>query len=181
MISAFILFSLLLGSRRTTPVASGQTSKQFFTELRDAGGVTPLAQMVCFPAEGQGEDSTFILVGFTKDFASTLRAKGKEVPKVFLDAETAGENHQALMAWIFSHGVQLQKDPEVLPAVIGSHGKMWSTDFAHSEGSESHKTTLRMVFSLAGRYSRDVLVDGVVAASVYGKCEPIDYTNPKTR
>lgn len=42
------------------------------------------------------------------------------------------------------------------------------------EGNKSQRPySLRMVFSLAGRYSRDVLVDNVVTISLNGRCEPI--------
>lgn len=155
-------------------LAAAQTSRQLFTELRDAGGVNPLAQLVCFPAVDQGQDTTFILVAFSKDFASTLRAKGKPVPKEFLDAEKAQEKDRVLLEWAFRNGVPLQKDAEVLNAVAGSKGAMWSAEYTPPDGKQpSERLTLRMVFSLAGRYSRDVLVDEVVTTSVHGRCEPI--------
>jgi hypothetical protein len=93
---AALLF-LLIG----TPLFA-QTSKQLFEELRDAGGVHPLAQLVCFPAAGQDQDTTFILIAFSTDFAATLRAKGKPVPKEFLDAEKAPEKDRVILQWVFS-------------------------------------------------------------------------------
>jgi hypothetical protein len=156
-------------------IAVAQTQKEFFTELRDAGGVHPFAQLVCFPAAGQGQDTTFSLVAFSKDIASTLRAKGKPVPTEFLDAEKAPEKDRFLLQWVFRNGVKLQKDPEILQAVTGSKGAMWSADYNPAEGKRpSNRLTLRIVFSVSGRYSRDVLVDGNVTTSVYGRCEPID-------
>src|SRR5712691_1958390 len=98
--SAMLLLALVCSGE---PVAA-QTAKELYVELRDAGGVHLLAQLVCFPAAGQDLDTTFTLVAFSKDFASTLRA----------------------------------------------------------------------VFSVSGRYSRDVLVDDVVTTSKYGRCEPIE-------
>jgi hypothetical protein len=141
---------------------------------RDAGGVHPLAQLVCFPATGQGQDTTFTLVAFSKDMASTLRAKGEPVPGEFVDAEKAPEKDRFLMQWAFRNGVALHKDPEVLDAVVGSHGTMWSGDYSPPDGKKpARRFTLRMVFSNTGRCSRDVLVDGNVTTSVYGRCEPI--------
>ena len=154
--------------------AVAQSSKQLFEELRDAGGVHPLAQLVCFPAAGQDQDPTFILVAFSKDFASTLRAKGKPVPKEFLDAEKTSEKDRFILQWVFRNGVQLQKDPEMLNSVPGSSGAMWSADFApQAEAGTTKKFTVRMVFSLTGRYSRDVLVDDRITVSIYGQCEPV--------
>ena len=138
------------------------------------GGVHPFAQLVCFPATGQGQDRTFILVAFSKDIASTLRAKGKPVPKDLLDAERAPEKDRFLLQWPFRNGVKMQKDPEPLEAVVGSNGTMWSADYhPPDEKRASNRITVRMVFSLAGRYSRDVLVDGSLTLSVYGRCDPI--------
>jgi hypothetical protein len=154
-----------------TPFAA-QSSKQLFEELRDAGGVHPLAQLVCFPAAGQNLDTTFVLVAFSKDLASTLRAQGKPVPKEFLDAATAPEKDRFLLEWSFRNGVELQKDPETLGFVVGSNGTMWSMEF-NPPDLKKEKFAVRMVFSPTGRYSRDVLVDSKITASVYGRCEPI--------
>ena len=77
-----MLFLLLSGT-----LSFAQSSKKLFEELRDAGGVHPLAQFVCFPDAGHDQDKTFVLIAFSKDFASTLRAKKKPVPEEFLEAE----------------------------------------------------------------------------------------------
>lgn len=148
------------------------TDKELFVELRDAGGVHPLAQLVCFPAAEQKLDTTFTLVGFSKDFASSLRAKGKPVPKEFLDAEKGSEKDRFILQWPFHNGVEMQREPELLQAVVGSKGHMWSAE--DSTKLKPKRLTLRMVFSATGRYSRDVLLDDVLATSVPGRCEPIN-------
>ncbi len=168
--SAMLLLALVCSGE---PVAA-QTAKELYVELRDAGGVHLLAQLVCFPAAGQDLDTTFTLVAFSKDFASTLRAKGKPVPKEFLDAEKAPENDRFLLRWVFRNGVQMHKEPEMLQAVAGSKGTIWSTDYPSDGKLRSKRLTLRTVFSVSGRYSRDVLVDDVVTTSKYGRCEPVE-------
>ena len=150
-----------------------QTAQEFFAELRTAGGVHPLAQLVCFPAAGQDLDTTFTLVAFSKDFAGTLRRKGKPVPKEFLDAENSPEKDRLLLQWVFRNGVQLHNEPETFQAVPGSNGAMWSADLGPTNTKRTKRVTLRTVFSISGRYSRDVLVNGVLTKSIYGKCEPI--------
>ena len=156
-------------------LAFAQTAKEFFVELRSAGGVHPLAQLVCFPAAGQDLDTTFTLVAFSKDFAGTLRKKGELIPKEFLDAENAPEKDRFLLQWVFRNGVKLHNEPETLQAVAGSKGAMWSADDSPTDAKQrAHRLTLRTVFSVSGRYSRDVLVNGVLTKSIYGKCEPID-------
>jgi hypothetical protein len=158
----------------SAPLAVAATAKEFFVELRNAGGVHPLAQLVCFPAAGQNLNTTFTLVAFSKDFAGTLRKRGKPVPKEILDAASAPEKDRFILQWVFRNGVQLQNEPEELQAVVGSKGAMWSVDYFPPEGKErAHKLTLRTVFSVSGRYSRDVFVDGVLSTSVYGKCESV--------
>ncbi len=148
-----------------------QTSKRLFEELRDAGGVHPLAQFVCFPDAGHDQDTTFVLIAFSNDFASTLRAKKQPVSEEFLAAEKAPEKDRFLLEWVFQDGVQLQKDPEELNAVVGSGGHMWSADI--KSPTSSKRFTARMVFSESGRYRRDVLVDGTIVKSVPGRFEPI--------
>jgi hypothetical protein len=155
--------------------AEAQTSREFFEELRGAGGLHPLAQLACFPAPGQELDTTFTLVAFSKDLGATLRKKGKPVPKEFLAAEGQAEKDRFLMQWVFRNGVQLHNEPETLQAVVGSKGSAWSADIRPTGAKHrSEKLTLRTVFSISGRYSRDVLVNGVLAKSTYGKCEPIE-------
>jgi len=75
LLTGAMALTILLADRR---LANAQTSRELFKELPDAGGVHPLAQLVCFPGAGQNQDSSFLLVGFNKDFASSLRAKGKQ-------------------------------------------------------------------------------------------------------
>src|SRR5439155_744117 len=96
-----------------------QTSKKSFEELREAGGVHPLAEFVCFPDAGHDQDKTFVLIAFSNDFASTLRRKRKPAPEEFLEAEKASEKERFLLQWVFEDGVQLHKDPEKLDAVAG--------------------------------------------------------------
>jgi hypothetical protein len=168
MNTAFRVTLLLLLSGT---LSFAQTSKKLFEELREAGGVHPLAEFVCFPEPGHDQDKTFVLIAFSKDFASTLRSKGKPVPEEFLEAEKASEKDRVLLQWVFQDGVQLQKDPETLEAVAGSGGHMWSVDMTPPKSSK--RFTLRMVFSESGRYRRDVLVDGTVVKSVPGRFEPI--------
>ena len=164
------LLALVSGS-----LAAAQTAKEFFVELRSAGGVHPLAQLVCFPAVGQDLDTTFTLVAFSKDFAGTLRKKGKPIAREFLDAESDPEKNRFLLQWVFRNGVQLHNEPETLQAVVGSKGAMWSADYSPADAKlRAQRLTLRAVFSVSGRYSRDVLVNGVLTKSTYGKCEPID-------
>jgi hypothetical protein len=152
--------------------AAAHSSTELFSELREAGGVHPLAQLVCFPEVGQSQDTTFVLVAFSKDLASTLSAKGQPVAKEFTDAASAPEKDRFIMQWVFRNGVQLQKDPEMLAAVIGSSGAMWFADY--ESPAQKQPLSIRMVFSRTGRYSRDVLVNGAVTASVNGRCEPVD-------
>ncbi len=165
---AAVLLFAIMGSASAAPP---QTSQQFFVQLRSSGGVTPLAQLVCFPDPGQGADATFVLVAFTKDMASTERAKGMHLDSVFVTAETAPENLRGIFEWVFNHGVSVAKEPEVLDAVVGSKGGMWSST-GKINGKEME---LRVTFATSGRYSRNVLVNGNVAASVYGQCQPVDY------
>ena len=165
---AVLLLVTVMGIASAAPP---QTSQQFFVQLRSSGGVTPLAQLVCFPDPGQDQDATFTLVAFTKDMASTERAKGLRVDKVFITAETAPENSRAILEWPFNHGVRVNKDPEVLPAVVGSKGQMWSSTFKVN-GKEME---LRVSFATSGRYSRIVTVGGIVAATVYGQCQAVNY------
>ena len=167
---AWLVQFLLLAA---SPVVA-QSSKPLFEELRDAGGVHPLAQLVCFPAAGQDQDTTFILVAFSKEFASTLRAKGEPIPKSFLDAEKASEKDRFILQWVFRNGVPVQKDPEMLNSVPGSSNAMWSAEFdPPGEARTAKKFTLRMVFSRTGRYSRDVLVDNRATVSISGRCEAV--------
>ena len=155
--------------------AVAQSQREFFNELRNAGGFNPLGQFACFPAIGQGQDTTFTVIAFSKDFSSTLRKKGQPVPKEFLEAETSPEKDRILMQWIYRNGVETQSEPETLNAVPRSKGTMWATDVTPSDKSiRGAKLTLRMVFSAANRYSRDVLVNGVITKSIYGKCEAIE-------
>ena len=161
---------LLIAIMDSASAAPPQTSQQFFVQLSSSGGVTPLAQLVCFPDTGQGADATFVLVAFTKDMASTERAKGMHLDNVFVTAETAPENLRGVFEWVFNHGVSVAKDPEVLSAVVGSKGSMWSST-GKVQGAEME---LRVTFATSGRYSRNVLVNGNVAASVYGQCQPVD-------
>lgn len=120
-------------------------------------------------------DTTFTLVAFSKDFAGTLRKKGKPIAKEFLDAENDPEKNRFLLLWVFRNGVQLHNEPETLQAVAGSKGAMWSADYSPTDAKQrAQRLTLRAVFSVSGRYSRDVLINGVLTKSTYGKCEPID-------
>jgi len=170
-LAATVAMAMLLSGAPT----SAQTSKDLFDELKAAGGVHPLAQLVCFPAVGQNQDKDFDLVAFSTDLASTLRAKGKTVPKEFLDAEKAPEKDRFLFLWAFSNGVAMHDKPETLSAVVGSNGTMWSEDgYPLGAKGPRNRFTVRMVFSRTGRYSRDVLVDGVIRASVHGRCEPVE-------
>ena len=140
-------------------------------QLRSAGGVTPLAQLVCFPDPAQGQDSTFTLIAFGKDIATTLRAKGMPVPKLFVAAASAPEKEQFVLEWAFNHGVEMHKEPAVLHAVPGSKGHMWVASYGKHDGKTFE---VRETFEVSGRYSREVLVNGTVAVSVYGQCEPAD-------
>lgn len=158
---------LLLGASS----AFGQTSEELFRGLHDAGRVHPFAELVCFPAVGQGLDTTFYLVAFSQDVASTLRAKDKSVPREFIDAENAPEKDRYLLQWVFLDGVQLHKKPDALDAVPGTTGMMWES--AEQPEQSGRRIKLRLVFGVAGRYSREVLVDGAIAKSVYGRCESI--------
>jgi hypothetical protein len=137
------------------------------------GGVHPWANLVCYPnPEQDGQEGVFSLVGFSTNFAESLRKQGKPVPKELLDAEKAPERDRFIFVWNFRNGVQIQSDPEVLMAVVGSNNKMWSTpDFVPEK--VTNRFALRLVFELNGRYSRDVLMDGVIKVSVYGRCEPV--------
>lgn len=151
-----------------------QTSKNLFEELRDAGGIHPLAQLVCFPAAGQDLDTTFTLIAFSTDFAATLRKKAQPIPQEFLDAVNDSEKDRFMLQWTFRNGIQLHDEPETLRAMVGSKGVRWSADYSLANAKpKSQVLTLRMVFSVAGRYSRDVLVNGVLARSTYGKCDVI--------
>ena len=170
LVATTALLALISGN-----LAVAQMATEFFAELRSAGGVHPLAQLVCFPAAGQDLDTTFTLVAFSKDFARTLRRKGKPVPKEFLGAENDPEKDRFLLQWVFRNGVQLHQEPETLQAVAGSKGAAWSADYSPDDVKRrGQKLILRTVFSVSGRYSRDVLVNGVLTKSTYGKCEPID-------
>lgn len=164
---AGVLLIVVMGSVSAAPPRSAQ---QYFVQLRSSGGVTPLAQLVCFPDPGQGQDATFTLVAFTKDLASTERSKGLPVDKDFIAAEAAPENLRGIFQWVFNHGVRVNKDPEILYAVPGSKGSMWSV----SGKVDGKATELRVTFATSGRYSRVVLIDGNVEASVYGQCQPVD-------
>lgn len=152
--------------------ASGQTSQEFFGALRDSGGVHPFAELVCFPAVGQGLDTTFSLVAFSQDVAATLRARGKSVPKEFIDAEKAPEKDRYLLQWVFLNGVQLHKEPEFLDAVVGSSGMTWESGEQPAEAGKHMK--LRVVFSVVGGYSREVVVDGTTTKAVYGRCRSLE-------
>ena len=163
---AVAVFLLAAGS------AFGQSSKKFFKELRDAGGVHPFAELVCFPAGGQGLDSTFFLAAFSKNVASTLRAKGREVPQEFIEAEKAPEKDRFLLQWAFRDGVAPHKQPEILEAVPGTGGMIWDSAVQSEEAGK--KVKLRVIFTVAGGYSRDILIDGTTAKSIYGRCEAID-------
>lgn len=157
-----------------TPAAA-QAQRQLFDELRDAGGFNLLAQLVCFPNNNQDQDSVFYIVAFSKDFASTLRKKAKPIPKEALEAERSAEKDHFLMQWIYRNGVVLNIEPETLDSVANSKGTTWSREFSPPDKTmRSTKFTLRMVFSASGRFSRDVLVDGVIRKSIHGKCEPIE-------
>jgi hypothetical protein len=169
--SIYTVFRVTLLVLLSGTLSFAQTSKKLFEELYQAGGVHPLAEFVCFPEAGHDQDKTFVLIAFSNDFASTLRAKKKPVPQEFLEAEKAPEKGRFLIQWVFRDGVQLHEDPETLQAVDGSGGHMWSVDM--NVPSSPKRFTLRMVFSEAGRYRRDVLVDGTLVKSVPGRFEPI--------
>ena len=152
--------------------ALGQTSQELFGALRNSGGVHPFAELVCFPAVGQGLDTTFYLGAFSQDVAATLRARGKSVPKEFIDAEKAPEKDRYLLQWVFINGVQLHKEPEFLEAVVGTSGMTWESGEQSGEAGKHLK--LRVVFSVVGGYSRAVVVDGTITKSVYGRCRSIE-------
>ncbi|MEP7184888.1 MAG: hypothetical protein ABI767_03530, partial [Rhodanobacter sp.] len=103
--------------------------------------------------------------------ASTLRAKGRPVPEEFVVAETAAENDQFVLEWQFDHGVRVNKNPETLGSVLGSNAEMWTDTYQLKGG----KMTLNVNFAKSGRYTRNVFVDGKIAKSIYGQCQPVDY------
>lgn len=155
----------------TLTVKAAATAKELFEELREAGGFNQLAEAVCYPGPGHDQGNMFILVAFSNHFATTLRAKRKPVPEEFLEAEKAPEKDRILLEWVFKDGVQLHNDPEILEAVAGSGGHMWSADV--TPPASSKRFTVQMVFSESGRYRRDVLMDDTIATSVPGRVEPI--------
>jgi hypothetical protein len=170
---------ILLLTCTPMPVFS-QTSRELYQEVHAAGGITPLAELVCFADPGQGGDldTIFTLVAFSMDFESTLRRRGQDVPKEFAGLANVPEKERFLMQWTFSDGVQLWKDPEVLDLEVGSNGQLWSSEFVPKQRT-THKFILRMAFGFSGRYRRDVLVDGSLATSVRGRCEPVTFEGEK--
>lgn len=166
---------LMLAASGFGQFALAETASELFNELRSAGGVHPLAQLVCFPAAGQGQDKTFVLVAFSKDLAVTIRRTGTPVPKEFLVAEKAPVADRFLMQWAYDMGVALRAAPETLAAVAGSNGTIWSAEVQvpNSQNRSGQRLVVQMVFSPTGRYSRNVLVDGIQAKSIHGRCEPI--------
>jgi len=149
----------------TATSGRAQSSRQYYEELREANGLNPLATLVCFPSKDEG-DGLFAVVAFSRDFASTLRARHLPVPKEFEGLGKPGAE-EFIFQWAYRHGVRTFETPETLD-LTSKDRSTWS-----ARVREKPEMTLRMTFSLTGRYAREVLLSGRIASSVYGSCEPI--------
>src|SRR4051812_31490665 len=94
----FLCVMIALALLSLSGSASAQTSKDLFAELKAAGGIHPLANLVCYPTPGQdGQEGVFELVGFSASFADSVRRQGKPVPKEFLGAEKDAEKDRFIL------------------------------------------------------------------------------------
>ena len=137
------------------------TARQYYDELRTVSGLNPLMTVVCFRDDSP---DFFEVLGFTKDFPATIKAKGlKPSP----DAEiVTGES--LLLSQAYSHGVKTMTS---LLANDKDNPDSWYDVYK----SKGHKFRLVLTISPSGRYRRAVYVDNkpTAAAGGYGKCEPI--------
>lgn len=63
-----------------------------------------------------------MLVAFSKDIATTLRAKGVPVPKPLVAAASARGKQQLVLEYFFNHGVEMYKTPALLHAALEGRG-----------------------------------------------------------
>jgi hypothetical protein len=138
-----------------------RTARQYYNEVWAASGLNPLVTTVCFRP---GEPDVFEVIGFTKDFPETMKAKGMKPDPVV--SNKPREN--LLLSHTYRHGVKAAEN-------LLAHDELDSNSWFDDYTSKGHKFRLVITLSPAGRYRRAVYVDTNIlpAAETSGKCEPI--------
>jgi hypothetical protein len=161
----FLLTLLLSGLAHAQANSSDtMTARQYYDELRAAKGLNPLVTTVCFRPDSP---YTFEVIGFTKDFPATAKAKGiKWPPKGTQVPETKEE---FLFSQTYIRGVMTGES-------LLSHDKNQPNSWHEEYVNKGSTFQLVITMSPTGRYRRAVYTDKkpVAAFEKYGKCEPID-------
>ena len=166
---------------QATPVRA-ESAREYYEELRDANGFNDLATLACFPSDDK-DKTLFMVVAFSRDFASALRARQKPVSNEFAELEKPGAK-EFLFTWAYSHGVLVAPEPQMLD-LVSKDRTLWESSGPLPDSKAT--VTLRITLSLAGRYKRDVLYNSGGEAwkarsvgATYGACESI-WDRPKAK
>ena len=138
------------------------TARQYYEELKAASGFNPYFTSVCFRPDSP---DIFDLLGFTREFEATARAKGIPLTPKERKQFAAGDG---LLIRTYKKGVQTGED---MLDRDKNNPQSWRSEFK-GKGYTFH---LIVTLSPAGRYRRAVYVDdrSSVTSEGYGKCEPI--------
>ena len=162
MLKKLIVLALMVSGLAFTQAPPDEpAARQYYDELRAVSGINPLMTSVCFRP---GEPEVFEVIGFSRDFAETMKAKGKQLDPALKNS--AKDN--LLISQTYKRGV---KTGENLLSKDKGESDSWFQEYT----SKGHKFRLVISISPAGRYRRAVYVDNKITATAegYGKCEPI--------
>ena len=160
LIAVALMFSGIVFAQTDKPATL--TARQYYEELKAASGLNPLFTSVCFRTNSP---ESFDLLGFTKEFEATAKAKG--IPVTPEDRKLYARV-DSLVIRIYTKGVQTGEDTLDRDK---NNPESWRSEIT----GKGHTFHLIVTLSPAGRYRRAVYVDGdaKVASEGYGKCEPI--------
>lgn len=158
-----VVILVLSGLAAQTPTPEEtMTGRQFYNELKAASGLNPLFTTVCFRPD---RPDAFDLIGFTKQFETTARAKG--IPLTAKERK-AYASLDGLMTQTYVKGIASGEDMLTQDKV---NREQWHS-YSQVKG---HRFHLIVSLSPVGRYRRSVYVDNgfTPSAEGFGKCEPI--------
>jgi hypothetical protein len=160
LIAVTLMFSGIAFTQTEKP--ERLTARQYYEELRAASGLNPYFTSVCFRTNAP---ESFDLLGFTKEFEATAKAKG--IPVTDKDRKLFAKG-DGLLVRIYTKGVKTGEDTLDRDK---NDPQYWRSDI----NVKGHTFHLVVTLSPAGRYRRAVYVDDnpAVKSEGYGKCEPI--------
>ncbi len=158
------LHVVLLWFAITAPLF-GQTSREYYRELKTANGLNALATLACFPEK---ETGSFAVAALTTQFEATLKSKGLPIPDKFGGLAAPGAE-QSLWWQLFYKGIP------AAPWLLEKSGQPphWILKFVAKVGEQNVKGEIDLFMNWSNlRYKLEVRA-GRATEVVYGRCEPI--------